>query len=438
MIGMGRGRSGKGRGRGNIEGRANNPSLMPTFNQSSLTHSHPITIREPGQRTSVDTQLSMNVEDSMHPSSMNVTNGGASCSITKKRGRGSYKSMKVDMKTKYGGKIIVDIPDDIDRVVGEGARDIVNYCGLVVRTTVSFLEGDWPTIFAKHGQTMWLKVKDKFKVGRGRQESVLQAFAINTTQRLFRAWKTRLHKEYLLYNTDEERLSHRPESVSPMDWEYLVSYFGSTKFKSVSAKNKSNREKQTTKHSHSCGSKSFAEVEESTKDPQTGKKATADIVWELQHTRKNDKGELLWSDPQSQEVHGRIQALVTDQQQLEENANPMTGDEILATVLGERTGYVRGKGYGKRPPRKNHMQQADVEASVSSAMTNVRQEMQAEMDHKLQEEREKIREEMDKIFQEQMREEVDKRIKEQMADIMSRMQQDFLRIPVGAHYMLSH
>ncbi|KAH0718974.1 hypothetical protein KY285_015005 [Solanum tuberosum] len=404
MIGMGRGRSGKGPGRGNIEGRANNPSLMPTFNQSSLSHSHPITIREPGQRTSIDRQLSMNVEDSIYPSSMNVNNGGdfrtrlhpykltllknlqfiydSFLQHYKKKGRESYKSMKVAMKTKYGGKIIVDIPDDIDRVLGERARDIVNYYGLVVRTTVSFLDGDWPTIFAKHGQTMWLKVKDKFEVGKGRQESVLQAFAISTTQRLFRAWKTRLLKEYLLYNTDEERLSHRPESVSPVDWEYMVSYFGSTKFKSVSAKNKSNREKQTTKHS--CGSKSFAEVEEST---------------------------------------GRIQALVTDQQQLEENANPMTGDEILATVFGERTGYVRGKGYGKRPPRKNHMQQADVEASVSSSMTNVRQEMQAEMDHKLQEEREKIREEMDRIFQEQIREEVDKRIKEQMADIMSRMQQ---------------
>ncbi|KAK4379871.1 hypothetical protein RND71_001733 [Anisodus tanguticus] len=68
-----------------------------------------------------------------------------------------------------------------------------------------------------------------------------------------------------------------------------------------------------------------------------------DRVWELQHTHKNDRGELLWSDPQSQEVHGRIQALVT-QQQSEDKENSMTGDEILATVLGERTGYVRGKG----------------------------------------------------------------------------------------------
>ncbi|KAK4379870.1 hypothetical protein RND71_001732 [Anisodus tanguticus] len=43
-----------------------------------------------------------------------------------------YKSIQMDMKTNYGGKISVDIPDDIDRVVGDGARDIANYCGLIV------------------------------------------------------------------------------------------------------------------------------------------------------------------------------------------------------------------------------------------------------------------------------------------------------------------
>lgn len=40
------------------------------------------------------------------------------------------------MKTKYGEKIIVDIPDDVERAVGSGASDIVNYCGLTVRSTI--------------------------------------------------------------------------------------------------------------------------------------------------------------------------------------------------------------------------------------------------------------------------------------------------------------
>ncbi|MCD7471899.1 hypothetical protein HAX54_012688 [Datura stramonium] len=175
------------------------------------------------------------------------------------------------------------------QVTGLGILSII--CGLIMRSTVSFLDGDWRAISAKHGKTMWLKVKDKFEIGSGRQENVLQAFVISTTQRLFRSWKTWLQKDYLRYKTNEERLSHRPEDVSVVDWEYLVHHFGSPEFQAVSARNKLNRQKQTTKHS--CGSKSFAEVEEST---------------------------------------GHIQTLVT-QQQSEENENPMTGDEILATNL---------------------------------------------------------------------------------------------------------
>ena len=39
------------------------------------------------------------------------------------------------------------------------------------------------------------------------------------------------------------------------------------------------------------------------RDPITGEYATPDVVWELQHTRKNKEGETLWSDPKSQEIH---------------------------------------------------------------------------------------------------------------------------------------
>ena len=37
------------------------------------------------------------------------------------------------MKT-MGGKLDIHIHDDILRAVGENARNLVNYCGLVVRT----------------------------------------------------------------------------------------------------------------------------------------------------------------------------------------------------------------------------------------------------------------------------------------------------------------
>lgn len=137
----------------------------------------------------------------------------------------------------------------------------------------------------------------------------------------------------------------------------------------VSERNKRNIEKQITKHS--CGTRSFAEVEEATRNPLSGEKDTPDKVWKIQHTCKNANRERVWLDPQSQPIHGQLQQLVAEQQS-EEVEHPMTRDEILSSVLGVRSGYVRGKGYGKKPPRKTQMQQADIEVSVSSAMESVR------------------------------------------------------------------
>ncbi|XP_016486778.1 uncharacterized protein LOC107807013 [Nicotiana tabacum] len=128
----------------------------------------------------------------------------------------------------------------------------------------------------------------------------------------------------------------------------------------------------------------------------------------------------------------------------------MTRDEILYSVLGERTCYVRGKGYGKKPPKKCNIQHANIEASVYSAMDIVRQEMQSEMDRKLQGEREQIAAELRRYIELELQRkleielerkladerehinvevdkrihlEVDKRMHEQFASFMTRMQQ---------------
>nr|XP_018623716.1 uncharacterized protein LOC104088468 isoform X1 [Nicotiana tomentosiformis]XP_033509925.1 uncharacterized protein LOC104088468 isoform X1 [Nicotiana tomentosiformis]XP_033509926.1 uncharacterized protein LOC104088468 isoform X1 [Nicotiana tomentosiformis]XP_033509927.1 uncharacterized protein LOC104088468 isoform X1 [Nicotiana tomentosiformis]XP_033509928.1 uncharacterized protein LOC104088468 isoform X1 [Nicotiana tomentosiformis]XP_033509929.1 uncharacterized protein LOC104088468 isoform len=245
-----------------------------------------------------------------------------------------------------------------------------------MRSTISFRDGYWQKIVSKNGEIMWLIVKDKFEVLGSVRERVLQALVISTMQRLFRAWKIRLTSHYSRHIADRIILSHRPEDVELEDWKYLVEYFGSSEFKAVSERNRKNMEKQITKHT--CGIRSFVEVEESAKNPATGEKETPDRVWEIQYIHKNDNGEIVWVDPQSQQIHGQLQELV-DQQQSEENEHPMTRDEILSFVLGERTSYVHSKGYRKNPPKKSHIQAANLEANVSSAMATVRQKMQAEM-----------------------------------------------------------
>lgn len=71
-----------------------------------------------------------------------------------KRGRGKYESKSVDIKTKYGEKITTKIPDNIDRAVGAGARDIVTYSGLIIRSTISLRDGKWQNIILKYGKEM--------------------------------------------------------------------------------------------------------------------------------------------------------------------------------------------------------------------------------------------------------------------------------------------
>nr|XP_009774923.1 PREDICTED: uncharacterized protein LOC104224899 isoform X3 [Nicotiana sylvestris] len=413
MRGIGRGRCGRGGnsyGRENFQGRGNFGATSQPHIQTGRVSDASVEMGQPSnpsqgplqtgrvstnslQIPSLETQSSRNVAEPVHcsPEAENCAISSSNKKRGRGRGRGKYKSKSLEVKTKCGGKIKITIPDDIDRVVGSGARDIVNYCSLIMRSTISFQNGNWQKIVLKYGEVMWLKVKDKFEVCSGLREHRFQAFVISTMQRLFRAWKARLSIMYSKYNTNEERLSHRPEDVELEDWKYLIRYFGSPKFKVASERNKRNRDHQIIKHTY--GTKSFAEVEESTRNPITGELDTPDKVWEIQHTRKDGRGELVWLDSQSQQIHGQLQEVVA-QQQSEDIEHPMTRDEILSSVVGERTGYVRGKGYGKKPPKKSNIQQANIEASVSSAIDIVRQEMQAEMDSKLQEEREQMASEL--------------------------------------------
>ncbi|KAM3233440.1 hypothetical protein P3L10_018799 [Capsicum annuum] len=103
-----------------------------------------------------------------------------------------------------------------------------------------------------------------------------------------------------------------------------------------------------------------------------------------------------------------VQQLIVEQLS-EEIENSMTSDKILSSILGDRLGYVRKKGYDKNPPKRSQTQQANIEANMSSAIESMRQEMQLDMERKLQEKREQIatvlKRDMDQDFQKKLEEE---------------------------------
>ncbi|KAF7821160.1 uncharacterized protein G2W53_026615 [Senna tora] len=348
---------------------------------------------------------------------------------TKRNVRGRYRGKEVNKLTKNGEKIEIDLAKGMKRVVGAKARMVANECGNVLRSTVSLRDCiTWNQVTAKYGEVMMRKMKDMFKPREGRDEVIFHGYCVMAMQKALQTWKSNLHEEYKAYATDELRLENQPDSISPEDWRWLLEYFATPQFMAQSERNKINRSKQTTKHC--CGPKSFAEVEEATRDLITGELALPDIVWEMQHARTK-QGVLVWSDPQSQEIHGRIQAEVP----VEEPR--MSRDEILASVLGERSGYVRGKGYGAMPSKRK-LNQTEVDSRVSSTIETARVEMRAEREAEREEDRVQMRTEIradmraereeDRVqmraeIRAEMEQEIDRRIKEQLGALMATLQQ---------------
>ncbi|KAF7832769.1 uncharacterized protein G2W53_015102 [Senna tora] len=414
MTGLGRGRGGRGgkvsmrstrRGRRDNQEVSSTPRSIPLQEVPRVEDQHQISLVAQRGFQSFPDIIEEEIEGSqIGEGSINPSAG----SCTSKHIRGKYKSLSLDMKTRNGQKVKINIPEGLQRAVGLDARDIASYCGFVLRQTVSFRVGRWQNVFATYGQAMCLKVKK--------------------------------------FPTDQERLDNRPVDVTPEDWNWLVEHYSCDTFKVASERNKRNIAKQVIRHT--SGPRSFAEVEELIRDPATGEKATPDAVLEIQYTHKTNGGRV-WLDPKSKEIHGRLKELVSQQK---DNQHPLTGDEILESVLGEKSGYIRGKGYGKKPITKRARQQIDVEASVSSAIEVIRDQMQAEFDRKLQGDRaeyerkiqeerveyeRKLQEERNELqlkeqekhaeLERKMQAEIDQRIQAQLTILMSNFQQNFVK-----------
>ncbi|KAM7262128.1 hypothetical protein ACFE04_021205 [Oxalis oulophora] len=282
----------------------------------------------------------------------------------KKRTRGKYKSIRVDMKKK-NGKLQVKIPDDILRAVGENARDIVNFCGFVVRANASLRAKNWIEIAGSSSRQMWLQVKERFFTEEDGQEFRLKAFKIST-------------------------------------------------------RNKANRAKKMGKHS--CGPVSFAEVEESIRDAETGEKAPPDEVWFKQHTKITKEGALRWSDNKAEDVHSELKKIVN--KPLEEGENSMTRDEMLLDVLGAKSRYFRGKGAGKKAPSKNAIGYVDVEDRVIKAIKEAKDFMIDDIKQEIRDEViDEVRENLKVEIRAQMEIELDSLFQDRMAAFFASMSQ---------------
>ncbi|KAL2900628.1 Reticulocyte-binding protein 2-like protein a [Bienertia sinuspersici] len=285
-------------------------------------------------------------------------------------------------------KLKVYIPDDIDRAIGDNARHFVNECGRVVRTRAPLNVKNWKEAFTISGDAMWKEIEGKFEIKEGGSYMKLQAFAVDTMQRLYRLWKARLHFYYKSLGTEltnEERLKYPPPDLPQDQWQYCVERFGSTEFK--------------------------------TQENQ-GVKPPADVIWLVEHTTRNNEGVLQWADEsRSKEIHEQLKVAVAT------HGDSMTQEEILLDVLKPRSGYFRGKGTALRGYSKGGMQ-LEHQNLINEQQKQI--QVQEQRIKELQETQEKTAKQL-----QEAQERTSKQLEQQRQDMqrsMEEMKQQLLRV----------
>lgn len=213
-----------------------------------------------------------------------------------------------------------------------------------------------------------LLVKDKFEIESSRTLK-MYGFVVDTMQRLYRLWKCRLHYYYKspkCGKDDAELIKNPPPDVPLQKWKSCVKHFGSPEFKLVSERNSKNR-LSTNRCIHTTRNWAFVEVEDVMTKENGNVKPSADVIWLIEHTHYNGKGELERADGiRSKEVHDKMKDVVS------KVGDSMTQEEILIQVLGSRSGHFRGKGSAIRAYCKNK-QQPDQNKLVSEQQEKIQE-----------------------------------------------------------------
>ncbi|RWR97740.1 bromodomain-containing protein 4-like protein isoform X3 [Cinnamomum micranthum f. kanehirae] len=256
----------------------------------------------------------------------------------KKRTRGSSRGIKLFNRLP-DDKLIVQFNAE-GQPIGDNARPFATLCGIIVRTpgNAPLQVTKWADVLEQSKEKMWKHIQDYAMVDDERKKWVLQSLG-----KKYRDYRKDIKdKYYSPWNTDDERLQHRPPDVSSEDYAWLVQYWGSPEVQAVASKNKANRSSQKLRHRG--GTKSFARHrDEETRSRTDGSIPTRADLFIRTHSRKDGTP----VDEKSTEIISKFKELSAAQ---EGGSSSSIGDDIYTQVMGaERHGRVRGYGLGPTP-----------------------------------------------------------------------------------------
>ncbi|RLN40759.1 uncharacterized protein C2845_PM01G41140 [Panicum miliaceum] len=190
---------------------------------------------------------------------------------TKKRGRGPVKGLKaMNKRTKSGEQKLKIEFSRLGGPVGENER-------MFIDEVVMFSRKRTPLIGVKSWSDIDQDVKDLIA------SDVLAKWDIEDTYDTrktiwkiaaarYSGWRSGFSSTYRAYDTYDKRMRNCPIDLDIVEWHYLVKFFGSPHFQSISTRNIAIQSQ--IKNQHLTGSKPFAQVSHEKRNPEIGEEPT--------------------------------------------------------------------------------------------------------------------------------------------------------------------
>ncbi|KAL3638435.1 hypothetical protein CASFOL_017806 [Castilleja foliolosa] len=162
-----------------------------------------------------------------------------------------------------------------------------------------------------------------------------------------RQQRYRLHQHYKRFANVQEAKRNKPNTVSDQEqWELLCDHFDSPEFKNQSQANSNNRKKMRAKHI--TGRTPFTIIQNEISDQ---KGDDCDMIELYKSTHENVNGK--WSSDVAKE---NWELMMEKKEKYAEEGIEKSEQEIVTEVLGHANGYIKGLGYGPKPPGKRNSQ----------------------------------------------------------------------------------
>ncbi|CAL5399944.1 unnamed protein product [Camellia sinensis] len=256
-----------------------------------------------------------------------------------KRGRGKSRSLKLAKLKNQGVRLPIQICKVSGRPYGEASEKFTSELGIVTRQFAPQNVPSWTDISEEDKETLVAYLQEGFKFTN---EPYAIESILNLMHDRYKSYRHDLRQRFRSFPTMESALADPPENMEKETWKFLCEKWSDKDYKVRCGKNKLNREK--LKVLHTAGSKAFRKVQYDERDRGTGEELG--LVELYKKTHFSEKKEA-WVHADAEIRHYKLEK--RQEKAIEEGSCPISDEQLSIEVFGQKVGYIRGLGRGRKP-----------------------------------------------------------------------------------------